>query len=326
MNQLTSFDQAEKIVDRFRDLLHRYNINPPVHSVIENELLAPYEVLLRSKSPSSIAERSNLLAEAAGMFDLAAKLLSIETHPEFATFVPHLTLFGSAHPLASTIQTTPGQPTDDVHRKLAELYLGSLAVNVGHNVELDHPSNSRGDNPDVLFDFIREAGEKKRWALAIKTISTRNGQTIFERIGEAGRQINTLSCPADRGLVVVNAQGSIDHQALWGKTFTNVTEAKTELSNQIGELWDSANANRCPSDWTDILKDRVSPVVLFMGHAYVRVSTPFSQNTPTLLKVLMSWNPTKTNDDEAASICVGLNHFMHLIQEGIPGTANSFPK
>ncbi|HEY3851903.1 MAG TPA: hypothetical protein VGL87_13085, partial [Steroidobacteraceae bacterium] len=67
--------------------------------------------------------------------------------------------------------STKGHPTDDVHRKITELYLGTLALHLGRNVALDDPNEADGDNPDVLFDLVRGDGAPpKRWALAIKTI------------------------------------------------------------------------------------------------------------------------------------------------------------
>lgn len=326
MNPFTSFELAESIVDRFRELLHKNNINPPVRSGIEDELLAPYEVLQRSKNLSCIAARPDLLAEAAGMFDLAAKVLAIETQPEFSSFVPHLALFASVHPLASSVQTTPGERTDDVHRKLVELYLGSLAVHVGHRVELDHPTASRGDNPDVLFDFCPVEGNTKRWALAIKTISTKAGQTIFDRINEAAKQINAKACPAERGIVVINMQGSLDHSALRERFFVSAEEAMNELSRQMQSLADSANTNRIYSDWDEVLNEKVSPIILLMGHAYVHVKTVFSPETPTVIKRLIAWNPTQREDQEATCICFGLNEFMQRIQRGVPGTDHTLPE
>jgi hypothetical protein len=194
---LTSFENADDIVGRFLALLAKHAISPPPNSGIEAEMLSVTELLDLTKNPSAVVGRPSLLAEAGGIFDLAAKVLAISSQPDFSTFIPHLRLFASQLPLASVVQTTPGAPTDDVHRKISELYLGTLAVHVGTNVALDHPSSSAGDNPDVMFDATREkGGSKKRWALAIKAIGTTSGQTIFERISEASGQINASACPA----------------------------------------------------------------------------------------------------------------------------------
>ena len=55
---------------------------------------------------------------------------------------------------------------------------------------------------------------KRCWALAIKTISSRSGQTIFERIADGAEQIDRKACIADIGIVIINAKSAIDHEAL----------------------------------------------------------------------------------------------------------------
>ncbi|MFI7720512.1 hypothetical protein ACIAM6_19310, partial [Acinetobacter baumannii] len=80
---------------------------------------------------------------------------------------------------------------------MAELYVGCLAAHVGTNVILDHPTASRGDNPDIIFTVEETTtAVPRQWALAIKSISSRSGQTIFERIKEGARQIDDDKCPA----------------------------------------------------------------------------------------------------------------------------------
>ncbi|MEN6542177.1 hypothetical protein [Parvibaculum sp.] len=36
---------------------------------------------------------------------------------------------------------------------MTELYVACLAMTFGSNIALDHPVNSKGDNPDVMLDF-----------------------------------------------------------------------------------------------------------------------------------------------------------------------------
>ncbi|MEK7428820.1 MAG: hypothetical protein V4514_14340 [Pseudomonadota bacterium] len=43
--------------------------------------------------------------------------------------------------------------TDDAANKVTELYVACLAMTFGSNIALDHPVNSKGDNPDVMLDF-----------------------------------------------------------------------------------------------------------------------------------------------------------------------------
>jgi hypothetical protein len=321
---LTSFENADNIVDRFLALLKKHKITPPpVNSGIEAEMLSVIELLDLTKNPSAGVGRPSLLAEGGGIFDLAAKVLAIESQPEFSSFIPHLQLFASKLPLASVVQTIPGDANDDVHRKISELYLGSLAVHVGTNVVLDHPTSSAGDNPDVLFDATRIAdGTTNRWALAIKTISTSSGQTIFERISEASVQINAPACVAGRGIVVINTQGALDPaKTLWPTTFKNLDDARDALKERIRTFADAASDKRPSSEWECVLSNKTSPVVLYMGHAVVRISGPGNIEVPTVIKVLYLDKPTETSDEEAESIAWYLNDYMQRITKGNPGTA-----
>ncbi|CAM2191459.1 conserved protein of unknown function [Paraburkholderia kururiensis] len=322
----TSFSTASQIVDRFLSVLASHGISPPRGNVIETELLSAVELLDCIKHPQTAASRPSLLAEAGGMADLAAKILAVETQSEFHSFLPHLQLFASKEKWASSVQTTSGSATDDVHRKLNELYLGSLAIHIGFNVALDHPHASRGDNPDVMFDFSFDGQPAKRWALAIKTISSQSGQTIFERIAEASRQINATECVAERGIVVINTQGSLNHSHHWSAHYSSLEDASNTLADEIRTLIKKAHENRDDSEWEDLLSGKTSPIVLYLGHTVTHIATPLSNATPSILKVALCDSPVARQDEEALAIAHGINHYMQVITEGIPGDNGQQPR
>jgi hypothetical protein len=81
---------------------------------------------------------------AAGIHDLAAKILTVESIPEFHKFVPHLRLIaGSKVRVASLGQNAQSAHDDDTAREIAELYVGCLAAHVGTDIELDPSQNGR---------------------------------------------------------------------------------------------------------------------------------------------------------------------------------------
>jgi hypothetical protein len=65
-----------------------------------------------------------------------------------------------------------------VSRKLVELYVACLAIHCGHNVELDHPVSSKGDNPDIMLDY-----GAFRWEIAIKACLRQWLSTIASKMG-----------------------------------------------------------------------------------------------------------------------------------------------
>jgi hypothetical protein len=340
---LLSFEAAHDVGERFLDLLHKHKIDPPVGSGIEGELLSLTELLDAAKNPTlaSGANQASIIRSAAGLHDLAAKVLSVEPIPEFSTFVPHLELIACAKFLpasrgeekklvpASIGQNVATGPFDDTARKMAELYIGCLAACVGTNVELDHPTNSIGDNPDVLFDVeeTQPISRIRRWALAIKTISTTSGQTVFERIEEAAQQIDSPRCKADVGIVVINAKSALDHDLLWNPPvpFANLPEAVNALGSQLRALGEAAEKDRDPSEWERLFKNKAVRPVLFMGQSAVRLPTPAGAETATALKLLMPYEAVGTGDPVATALAELLNSHMQNILLGIPGRPDQAP-
>ncbi len=86
--------------------------------------------------------------------------------------------------------------------------MACLAITFGSNIALDHPVNSKGDNPDVMLDF-----RSQRWALALKTLHSGKPRTIYDNIKKAADQIEASS--ATHGLVILNVKNLLDYDALW---------------------------------------------------------------------------------------------------------------
>ena len=87
----------------------------------------------------------------------------------------------------------------------------------------------------------RNRGVHDAFRLAqIKTlVSSRSGQTIFERIREGAAQIDRSG--AAFGMVVINAKNVIDHDAFWGPPppFARLDAAVEALRAQLRALIES---------------------------------------------------------------------------------------
>lgn len=321
----TRFEDADDIVNRFITLLNQHGISPAVGSRIESEFLSPLQLLESTRNTGKLAGSPELLADAGGMYDLAAKILAVETQPEFQSFIPHLRLFEEGAKFATAVQPKNGDIRDDVNRKLAELYLGSLAVHFAFNVQLDHPVNSKGDNPDVMFEVRPDLLPPSTWALAIKTVSSRSGQTIFENVQKAARQIDAPACSADRGMVVINLKNSVQHDQLWRNAYTSLSEAQSALKGQIESLILATETDRPTSDWEPLFANRTSPLVFYFAQTVVRLRLSEDKEVPTILKMSKLANPLCRQDPVASSIAWQLNHGMQTILLGIPGEINRAP-
>ncbi len=92
IGSLVSFAAANEIGDRFLDLLSRLGIAPATGSRIEDELLSLTQLIEVTKNPGIAAESNTVgnLRTAAGIHDLAAKVLSIDGLDESPKLEPHL--------------------------------------------------------------------------------------------------------------------------------------------------------------------------------------------------------------------------------------------
>lgn len=326
---LVPFAAADSIGDRFLTLLSRVGAHPPYGTSLEDELLSLTQLIEVMKAPGLVASRADaieVLRSAAGLHDLAAKVLSVEPLPEFATFVPHLALIGNSKAVTASIaQNARSGYADDTARKFAELYVGCLAAHIGTEVTLDSPTNAKGDNPDVMFTLEPSGAPKERWAIAIKTISSQQGQTIFDRIAEGAAQIDHPRCAADRGLVLINAKSALDHEALWASNFPDLPTATAALVAQLQNLIDNAAKDRLQSEWDALFGRRVERPILFMGQSLVCVPTPASQRTPTALKALVAYGANGVLDPVPRDLAFALNNFMQSIVMGIPGSSGQLP-
>jgi hypothetical protein len=237
------YQDAKDIGDRFLAVLSARGITPPARSAVEAEMLSLVELLEIWSDPARIRqthENALIIRQAAGVHDLAAKVLSSEKLPEFRSFEKHLKMIAEAKEFTTVTQNAVADGRDDISRKMAELYVGCLAIHCGTQVVLDDPQKAKGDNPDVMLTY-----EGQRWALSIKTlVSDAQGQTIFDNIRRAAQQID--ASPADKGLILINAKNVIAHETLWNplRPFANLDEAVKVLRADLRRLDALADKDR----------------------------------------------------------------------------------
>jgi hypothetical protein len=272
-----AFSTANAVADTFLDLLAQRGITPVRGGKLEDEFLSVTELLDAWRKPQQVqqaAKEKEIIRNAAGVHDFAAKVLAARKTPEFGQFDEHLKLIGTSKLRTTLSQVTENDPLDDAARKLVELYVACLAVHCGEDIRLDHPTNAKGDNPDILLSY-----RERTWALAIKTPSSRHGQTIFENIKKAGEQIERSA--ADNGMVVLNVKNIIDHDALWNGSFAILDDATATLKAEIEEICDAANLERSAEDWNAIFSGQKTVLpVLLIGQSVVLLPTGASDMTP----------------------------------------------
>lgn len=300
------YQSAKEVVDAFINLLHDNQISPPAGSRPESELLSMTQLLHDWKNPATHSGNTQLLRDAAGAHDLAAKVLCARQCPEFRELLPHLKMLAEAPDYARVTQLTRGDGRDDLSRKYAELYLACLAIHCGEGLRLDHPQRSRGDNPDVMLQFMG-----RTWALAVKTISSTQGQTVYENMLNAAVQIERSG--ANHGLIVINTKNVIAHDDLWKASFANEHEATQAIISQVRQICANAEENRSDEEWRRIFaRPKVVAPVLFMAQSLVALPIGDAQ-VPTPLKAIAVEPFGQALHPDAMELAESINMFMALL-------------
>jgi hypothetical protein len=310
-----AYQDAKEIGDRFLDLLSARGITPPTRSATESEMLSLVELLEIWRDPVRAHDMPpHVIRQAAGLHDPAAKVLSSESLPEFNSFEKHLTMIGEAKAFTTITQSTVADGRDDISRKMAELYVGCLAIHCGDQVSLDDPKEAKGDNPDVIFSY-----DGRTWAIAVKTlVSAKHGQTIYDNIYKAAQQINASS--AEIGLIVINAKNVIDHDKLWSpeQQYVNVDQAVEVLTAELRRLADLAAKDRPDTDWNRVFSGKAAPPILFMGQSVACLPIGRAFRAPTPLKAMFAFDAGLEWDPVGEQLATCLNHWMQtLVRENV---------
>lgn len=202
------FDISEQDIFDFEQLLKDKGLSIQKNSDLERISIAVLET--NAKYKKEIQHDNNtdiryIFSDVAGIIDFVKKILKHKNHPDFNQIIPHLQLLNTA---STATLTSKSKATDDGNNKLMELYIALLCMSFAINIRLDNPKNSKGDNPDVMFDF-----KNTKWAIACKALHSNKEKTLYDTIETGTNQINRSN--ADKGLVVVNFKNIIDRNQVW---------------------------------------------------------------------------------------------------------------
>jgi hypothetical protein len=202
------FDTSETEVFEFEKLLNANGLIIQKGSDLERVLLAVVET--NEKYKKEIEHDNNIdirliFSDVAGIVDFVKQILKQKNHSDFKQIIPHLHLLNTA---TSSTLTSKSKITDDGNNKLMELYIALLCMSFAKNVRLDDPKNSKGDNPDVMFEF-----NNKKWAIACKALHSSKEKTLYDTLEKGTEQI--IRSSTDKGIVIVNFKNIIDRDQLW---------------------------------------------------------------------------------------------------------------
>ena len=313
------FDISQQEIFDFEQLLKNNGLTIQTGSDLERVLFAVLEANAKAKKEiehdNSIDIRE-FISDVAGIIDFVKMILKHKNHPDFGQIKEHLKLLNTA---STATLTSKSRVTDDGNNKLLELYIALLCMSFATNICLDNPSNSKGDNPDIMFDFQGE-----RWAIACKALHSNNEKTLYDTIKKGTEQIKVSS--ADKGIVVVNFKNIIDRNKIWA--LTNQEQVEKDNEEPLFACFSDIQApvqilNSYSCDFRQKLIDTIGLESLIKLSenkcpagflVFLQAVTGFQHNgkcVPTILKTfnLVSFETTVPN--EYIELANKLNEAMH---------------
>jgi hypothetical protein len=303
------FYEGQSLVIAFENLLNRNGISVSKDSDLESKFLSVFDVLFRFEKRNELApdfDPRALFRDFSALYDLSLKILSVQKHQNFSQLIPHLKKLNDC----AIAQNEKSKITDQDANKIVELYLASLCMRFCSKINLDHPQNSIGDNPDVIAEI-----DKQKWGFACKTIHTKNTQTIFENIKKAVDQIEKSI--STTGIPVINLKNIINHDAIWPAKimFPSLNEPLSNLFFDINSIRESLLSDIGVEDLRSIFVGKKSlPGVLFIGQSassVFRVESMSPVATRINVMTLFQIDEDKFSDEEI-NIFGLLNHYMQL--------------
>ena len=165
LGQIESLVDLNRKVTDFKALLNRHGITVDPNSDLQRLCDAVANVLAKHLAPHRRDPQEDIrlvFADVVGFWLFLAKILRLETDPDFKTLIPHLTLLNEA----SIAQTKALVFSNDASNKVLELLFALVLMDVGCDLVLENPKHSKDKNPDILITI-----DGRRWGFACKSLT-----------------------------------------------------------------------------------------------------------------------------------------------------------
>ena len=178
-------------------------------------------------------EQRETLCAALAAHDLAVKVLEVEGSRSFNKLVPHLQALSDG-----AVHLTHEPPAyADTYNKLIELYWACLLISQGVDLQLDHPTNADGTNPDIITLDKSQAAEH---GYAFKTIRSPHTQSLLDHLVKGVDQIEVSNAPT--GIVALHLTPRLRWRKLWPEDFVFIdwrfaaSHVITLMRGMLGQL------------------------------------------------------------------------------------------
>lgn len=201
------FDKAEQKVLDFEKTLSKIGIDINNESDLYRIGFQVLKVYNDYENPDQLDNEIDfrpMIRSVMGFNNFIDKIIPLINSEFKSEVVPHLRLLNNS----SIPQNTQSRVTDQGANKLFELYIAGLCFPKFTSLRLDSPDHSKGDNPDITFEY-----ESEIWGIACKAIHSFKPKSLEENITKAIDQIEKSSCT--KGFVMFNLKNIIDHDEIW---------------------------------------------------------------------------------------------------------------
>jgi hypothetical protein len=206
------------------------------------DLLETAEQKFFSTFTTSEEDKRGYYRRVTGFNDFISRILKfIDDDEKFSIMKSHLKLLNEA----SIIQNTSSSIDDSATNKLFELYIALLCFPNFNDVALDHAISSKGDNPDIIFNY-----KERKWSIACKTPHSFEPKKIFENIEKGISQIENAE--VDLGFVLINLKNIIDHDKLWPVKKINNNLWEIKQYDSYDTIWN--NLLYATQEWVNKIK------------------------------------------------------------------------
>ncbi|MBM9592038.1 hypothetical protein JWG41_16435 [Leptospira sp. 201903075] len=240
------FKKLEKDLYESEQYLKNLNFTIQNNSSIEAIILASTKLFEQDKGSIPVEQKWDFrqtYRDILGFHDIVEKIKKISNHPCYTEIIPHINLLAES----KFQQNDKSSVLDSNSNKVFELYLSLACMRISQKVKLDNPNISKGDNPDIIFDY-----EGQSIGIACKVLHSPNPKGIFQHIEKSIDQIEKSE--ATKGLIVISLKNIIDHDDFWKiqnlenvkngtsepefNTFANSEDAKERLNSYVKPFFD----------------------------------------------------------------------------------------
>lgn len=216
-----SYPELKKLLDPFKKVLHDNGISIKDGSKLSKicDAISDLDKYCKDKEyQKSIGDPKEFFKNILGFWSFLRKIVNLSNHERFSELKPHLELLASEE-----FKQNEKKEYNNETNKIFELLFALALFQAGcKDIKLDSPTNSKGNNPDILATWKEE-----RWGFACKTVYSSSEKTFFDNIKKGIDQIQKSE--ADKGYVVINFRNIIDHSFWDDKNKTNLNENRKKF-------------------------------------------------------------------------------------------------